>query len=391
MTGLPGGWLDSWIACNEADLIDVRRWLHAHPEPGRAEHHTTRLLMDRLSEAGLSPKPLPGGAGLWCDIGVGPRVVALRADLDALPLPDAKTVPYRSTVQGMCHACGHDVHTTMVLGAALALAEAPERPAGRVRCIFQPAEEVIPGGAHDVIEAGGLEDVERIFGLHCDPHLEVGRLGLRIGPITAACDLVEVRLSGPGGHTARPHLTVDIVHALGRIITDVPGLLSRLADPRAAMSLVWGAVEAGHAPNAIPELGTLRGTVRVLDRAAWDHAEALVRRLIEEVAQPSGAQVSISYHRGVPPVVNDPESVAILRDAATTALGAEAVTETGQSLGGEDFGWYLGHVPGGMARLGVYCGDGPRRDLHRGSFDIDERAIAVGVRTLVHTAYATLR
>jgi amidohydrolase len=347
--------------------------------------------MERLSAAGLSPKALPGGAGLWCDIGEGPRVVALRADLDALPLPDAKTVPYRSTVAGMCHACGHDAHTAILLGTALALAEAPDRPRGRVRCIFQPAEEVIPGGAHDVIEAGGLEDVERIFGLHCDPHLEVGRLGLRIGPITAACDLVEVRLSGPGGHTARPHLTVDVVHALGQLITEVPGLLSRVADPRAALSLVWGAVEAGRAPNAIPQLGTLRGTVRVLDRGAWDHAEALVRRLVEEVAQPSGAQVSIAYHRGVPPVVNDAESIALLRVAGTAALGAEALTETGQSLGGEDFGWYLGHVPGGMARLGVYSGDGPTRDLHRSTFDIDERALAAGVRTLVHLAYATLR
>jgi amidohydrolase len=392
VTGQPTAeWLDSWIARNEADLIAVRRRLHAYPEAGRAEHETTRLLMERLSAAGLSPKALPGGSGLWCDVGTGPRVVALRADLDALPLPDAKTVPYRSTVPGMCHACGHDAHTTIVLGAALALVDAPDRPPGRVRCIFQPAEEVIPGGALDVIEAGGLDDVERIFGLHCDPHLEVGRLGLRIGPITAACDLVEVRLSGPGGHTARPHLTVDVVHALGLIITQVPGLLARVADPRAAMSLVWGAVEAGQAPNAIPQLGTLRGTVRVLDRGAWDHAEALVCRLIEEVALPSGGQVSINYHRGVPPVVNDAESVALLRAAATHGLGADAVTETGQSLGGEDFGWYLGHVPGGMARLGVYSGDGPVRDLHRGTFDLDERAIAVGVRTLVHTAYATLR
>jgi amidohydrolase len=392
VTGRPAApWLDSWIARNEADLIAVRRRLHAHPESGRAEYETTRLLMERLSAAGLSPKALPGGSGLWCDIGEGPRVVALRADLDALQLPDAKTVPYRSTVAGMCHACGHDAHTTIVLGAALALVDAPERPLGRVRCIFQPAEEVIPGGALDVIEAGGLEDVERIFGLHCDPHLEVGRLGLRIGPLTAACDLVEVRLTGPGGHTARPHLTVDVVHALGRIITEVPGLLSRAADPRAAMSLVWGAVEAGQAPNAIPQLGTLRGTIRVLDRSAWDHAEGLVRRLIEEVALPSGGHVEVTYHRGVPPVVNDAESVALLRAGGAAGLGVDALTETGQSLGGEDFGWYLGHVPGGMARLGVYSGEGPMRDLHRGTFDLDERALAVGVRTLVHTAYATLR
>jgi amidohydrolase len=383
-------WLDSWINNNEADLIAIRRHLHAHPELGRAEYQTTALLMERLSAAGLSPKPLPGGTGLWCDIGEGDRTVALRGDLDALPLDDAKKVPYRSTVPGMCHACGHDAHTTIVLGTALALAAAPSRLPGRVRCIFQPAEEV-PGGSHDVIEAGGLEDVDRIFALHCDPHLEIGRVGLRVGAITAACDMVEVRVSGPGGHTARPHLTVDVVYALGRIITEVPGMLSRLTDPRAAMSLVWGSVDAGMAPNAIPQSGVLRGTVRMLDRAGWDQAESLVRRLVAQVAAPTGARVVVHYHRGVPPVVNDETSVGVLTEAVTAALGPDGVAGTGQSLGGEDFGWYLNRVPGALARLGVHSGDGPLRDLHRGTFDIDERAIGVGIRTLIHTACAALR
>src|SRR5262249_16679291 len=282
--------------------------------------------------------------------GDGPRTVALRADLDALPLPDAKTVPYRSTVPGVCHACGHDAHTAILLGVALALATDPARVPGRVRCIFQPAEEIIPGRAHEVIEAGGLEGVERIFALHCDPHLEVGRVGLRVGSITAACDLVEVRVSGPGGHTARPHLTVDLVHTLGRIITEVPGMLSRAADPRAAMSLIWGSVDAGLAANAIPQSGTLRGTVRVLDPSAWDQVESLVRRLGAQVAEPTGARVVVHYHRGVPPVVNEQTSVALLTEAVTAALGPDAVAATGQSLGGEDFGWYLNHVPGALAR-----------------------------------------
>jgi amidohydrolase len=242
-----------------------------------------------------------------------------------------------------------------------------------------------------VIEAGGLEDVDRIFALHCDPHLEVGRVGLRVGAITAACDMVEVRVSGPGGHTARPHLTVDVVYALGRIITEVPGMLARLVDPRAAMSLIWGSVDAGLAPNAIPQSGVLRGTVRMLDRAGWDQAESLVRRLVAQVAAPTGARVVVHYHRGVPPVVNDEISVGMLAEAVTAALGPEGVAGTGQSLGGEDFGWYLNHVPGALARLGVHSGDGPLRDLHRGTFDIDERAIGVGIRTLIHTAYTALR
>ncbi|MBI1757751.1 MAG: amidohydrolase [Actinobacteria bacterium] len=389
MSRRPLAWLDSWLKQNDADLIATRRHIHAHPELSRAELQTTAYLMERLSAAGLSPKPLPGGTGLVCDVGDGGRTVALRADIDALALPDVKEVPYRSTVPGVCHACGHDAHAAILLGVALALAHAPALP-GRVRCIFQPAEEVIPGGALDVIDAGGLKDVERIFALHCDPRLELGRVGLRVGPITAACDSLEVRVSGSGGHTARPHLTADLVYALGQIITQVPALLSRVADPRAAMSLVWGVVEAGAAANAIPQTGVLRGTVRMLDRSVWDEAGSLICRLINQVGTPTGVQIDVAYEQGVPAVVNDEESVGLLRDAVTEALGAAAVSDTPQSLGGEDFGWYLNQVPGALFRLGVHSGGAPMLDLHRGSFDIDERALAIGVRTMIHTTYAAL-
>ena len=234
-------WLDRWLDEHGSGLITFRRELHQHPELGYEEHRTTARLAGALTAAGLQPHVLPTGTGLYCDIGVGDRVVALRADIDALPLQDVKQVPYASSVPGVCHACGHDAHTTVVLGAALALAAGPVRD-GRVRVIFQPAEEAVPGGALDAIDGGVLKDVERIFALHCDPKLETGRVGLRTGPITAACDKVDVLLSGPGGHTARPHTTVDLVYALGRVITDTPGLLSRRADPRHGMSLVWGAV-----------------------------------------------------------------------------------------------------------------------------------------------------
>jgi len=275
-------WLDRWLDEHGSSLVTFRRDLHQNPELGYAEHRTTERLAAALSGAGLQPHVLPVGTGLYCDIGTGKRVVALRADIDALPLQDVKEVPYASSVPGVCHACGHDAHTTAVLGAALALASGPELP-GRVRVIFQPAEEGVPGGALDAIDGGVLKDVERIFALHCDPKLATGRVGLRSGPITAACDRVDVLLSGPGGHTARPHRTVDLVYALGRVITDVPGLLSRRADPRHGMSLVWGAVQAGLAPNTIPRAGTVAGTVRMLDRDAWNGAEGLVSALIEEV------------------------------------------------------------------------------------------------------------
>jgi amidohydrolase len=387
----PPRWLDRWLAENGEDLVGVRRDIHRRPELGYAEHETTRLLAARLAAAGLEPRLLPRGTGLSCDVGTGERVVALRADIDALPLVDAKQVPYRSTVEGVCHACGHDAHTAVVLGAGLALASAPELP-GRVRLVFQPAEESVPGGALDAIDGGVLKDVERIFALHCDPRLETGRVGLRIGPITAACDKVEVVLTGPGGHTARPHVTVDLVYALGRVISELPGLLSRRADPRHGMSLVWGAVESGVAANTIPQTGVLRGTVRMLSREAWDDAEDLVRRLISEVVTPTDARAEIRYVQGVPPVVNDATSVGLFRAGTQAALGPDAPDDTEQSLGGEDFAWYLDHVPGALARLGVRApgATGPYLDLHQPTFDVDEDSLAVGVRVLVHTALTAL-
>jgi amidohydrolase len=396
VTGLSTGprevpWLDRWLDEHGSGLITFRRELHQNPELGYAEHRTTARLAAALAGAGLQPHVLPSGTGLYCDIGSGERVVALRADIDALPLQDVKDVPYASAVPGVCHACGHDAHTTMVLGALLALASAPEL-SGRVRAIFQPAEESVPGGALDAIDGGVLKDVERIFALHCDPKLATGRVGLRSGPITAACDRVDVVLSGPGGHTARPHRTVDLVYALGRVITDVPGLLSRRADPRHGMSLVWGAVQAGVAPNTIPQSGTLTGTVRMLDRDAWESAEGLVSALIAEVAAPTGATVEVRYEQGVPPVSNEAASTAALRAGVQAALGPEAVADTEQSLGGEDFAWYLGHVPGALARLGVRppAATGPYLDLHQPTFDIDEAALGVGVRVLAHTALTVL-
>ncbi len=274
---LPGQ-LDRWLASRGAELVAVRRHIHAHPELSNQEFETAALVARELAVAGLSPRFLPKGNGVICDIGQGDRVIALRADLDALPLPDTKDVPYRSTVDKVAHACGHDVHTTVLLGVGLALAQLAERGElpGRVRLLFQPAEECVPSGAPEVIAAGGLKDVAGIFALHCYPQLPVGLVGVRSGPFTAAADTVEVRLSGPGGHTARPHLTADLVHALGRVIVDVPSLLDRRVDPRAGVSMVWGTVHAGKAYNAIPGEGSVMGTVRVLNRDAWREAPQLI-------------------------------------------------------------------------------------------------------------------
>ncbi|MGY1783277.1 amidohydrolase [Geodermatophilus sp. SYSU D01036] len=380
--------LDAWVADRTDSLVGVRRHLHMHPELAFAEVETTAFLEQRLAGAGLAPRRLPSGTGLVVEVGSGDPTVVLRADIDALPLADLKDVPYASTREGMCHACGHDVHTTVLLGATLALAALDDLP-GRVRCVFQPAEETVPGGATHVVAAGVLAGASRAFALHCDPAIPVGTVGLRTGSITAACDRIDVTLTGPGGHTARPQLTVDLVDALGRLVTGLPGLLSRKVDPRAGFSLVWGAVNAGVAANAIPQRGTLRGTVRVLDRDEWQRAERLLRELVEQVVAPTGAGVEVEYVPGVPPVVNDPRAVALLRTAALQTVGSENLRQSPQSMGGEDFGWFADVLPIALARLGTHGGGAPL-DLHRGTFDVDERAIGVGIRLMVRTALQAL-
>ncbi|MFB6833560.1 amidohydrolase [Streptomyces hydrogenans] len=374
------------------EMIAFRRDLHMHPELGNQEFRTTAALKARLEAAGLAPRVLPGGTGLICDIGTwdGRRpMLAVRADLDALPIPDAKTVAYRSTVPNRAHACGHDVHTTTVLGAGLVLAEMERE--GRlprpVRLLFQPAEEVLPGGAADAVAAGVLDGVGRIIAVHCDPKVDAGKIGLRVGPITSACDRLEVTLDGPGGHTARPHLTTDLVTAAARIATDVPAVLARRVDARSGLSLTWGRIEAGHAPNVIPQHAELSGTVRCLDLPAWRDAPDLVHAAVDEVAALHRAKSTVNYVRGVPPVVNDAAVVELLREAMTARRGADAIEDTEQSLGGEDFSWYLEHVPGAMARLGVRTPGDPRvRDLHAGDFDVDERSIETAVELFTAAA-----
>ncbi|MEV7227926.1 MULTISPECIES: amidohydrolase [Polymorphospora] len=389
---LPGQ-LDRWLASRGAELVSVRRHIHAHPELSHQEFETAALIARELAVAGLNPRLLPKGNGVICDVGEGDRVIALRADLDALPLPDTKDVPYRSTVDGVAHACGHDVHTTVLLGVGLALAQLADRDElpGRVRLLFQPAEEVIPSGAPEVIAAGGLNDVAAIYALHCAPQLAAGLVGVRSGPLTAAADTVEVRLTGRGGHTARPHLTADLIHALGRVIVDVPALLDRRIDARAGVSMVWGRVHAGEAYNAIPGEGSIKGTVRILNREAWREAPELISQLVKDVVAGTGAEAEVVYTRGVPPVINDRMASAIVAGAAGAALGPDSVVEAEISMGGEDFAFYLDQVPGAMIRLGTGVpGVDSGFDIHQSAFDVDERAIGYGVRVMVHTALAAL-
>jgi amidohydrolase len=372
------------------ELVEIRRDLHAHPELSWAEDRTSTVLAKRLDEAGLVPRPLPRG-GLVVDVGSGPGpVVALRADLDALPVDDRTDDPWASTVRGVAHACGHDVHATALLGAGLAVAALGDQLPGRVRLIFQPAEEIMPGGALMSIEAGALDGVARIYGLHTDPGLDVGTIGLREGPLTGAADSLDVLLTGKGGHTSRPHLTEDLTFALGKLVTELPAVLSRRLDPRAGVSVVWGLVRAGSAVNVIPATGRAGGTVRMLDAVAWVDAEELVRDTIDQIVEPYGVRASVTYVRGVPPVVNEHRSTVLFGQAVEAVLGEDAHVATTQSLGGEDFAWYLESVPGAMARLGTRTPGGPTYDLHQGDLRVDERAIGVGATVLAAAALTAM-
>ena len=383
-------WLDDMLRTDLAGLVALRRRVHAHPELGHRESATSALIMRTLEVDGIKAALIPTGTGVIAEIGTGSKVVGLRADIDALPIAEATGLPYSSTLPQVSHACGHDVHLTVLLGAARALARAGDL-GGRVRLIFQPAEEVFPGGSHDVIAAGALDGMSRLFALHCDPRLESGRVGLKDGAITSTSDVVDLRVFGPGGHTSRPHLTTDLVYALGSVITGLPALLTRRLDPRAAAVMVWGAVHSGEAANAIPQDGELRGTLRMMDRGSWDVAEPLVRELVAELLAPTRAGFELTYHRGVPPVNNDLLATELMRTAAQRALGPEAVALAEQSTGAEDFAVFLEQVPGSLARLGVWDGISPKVDLHSSAFTVDERALAAGIRLMTHTALAALQ
>jgi amidohydrolase len=374
------------------DLIELRRDLHAHPELSWAEERTTDVISSWMDKFDIAYRRWEG-SGLVAQLGpAGAPIIALRADLDALPVHEMTTLLWRSTVDGVAHACGHDVHAAALVGAAVALADLDRRgllPV-QVRLVFQPAEEAMPGGALKVLSLGEMAGVSRIFALHCDPSLDVGMVGVREGSITGASDRLRVVLTGRGGHTSRPHLTEDVTFAAGTLITQLPAVLSRRFDPRSGVSLVWGHMHAGDAANVIPVHAELAGTVRMLDVVAWHAAESIVRQTIDDIVRPFGVTVDATYVRGVPPVVNEFAATTALRSAVESAAGRDSVATTLQSLGGEDFGWYLETVPGAMGRLGTRTPGGPTHDLHQGTFEADERAVAVGAAVLAHTALAPL-
>lgn len=387
--------LAEFVDDHRDELVMFRRHLHANPELSGQEHLTTELICERLGVMGLVPRVLPSGTGLVCDLGEpGPGgFVALRADIDALAMPDDKLVSYRSNNPGIAHACGHDVHTTVVLGAGIALAEVLTSSGLNpgVRLIFEPAEETVPGGAVEVVAEGELDDAQAILGIHCDPKLDVGTIGVRDGAITWAADMIEIELAGPGGHTARPERTVDLTALASHLVLEVPSRVAELAGGEVLM--VFGSAATGEAANVIPAHGVLRGSFRTPDPAVWAQGAQFLRIAVDEVVAAEefggrGATADLRYHVGVPPVVNDPAVNAAVRRAGSEVVGAEKVLVAEQSRGGDSFAWYAARVPAAYIRLGTHDPNWPgeRLDIHSGRFDVDERAIGLGVRLLAGAA-----
>ena len=380
------------VQAHANELVAFRRRLHAEPEPSYDEVATTDAVVERLLVEDLQPIRLSIGTGLVCDVGPGEPTVALRADIDALPLQEESQLPFASRVPGVAHACGHDVHTTAVLGAGLILRQLAIDGILQhgVRLIFEPGEEQVPGGAVDVIGDGWVAGLQRIYALHCQPLQDIGTAGYRVGPITSASDLVEVTLGGPGGHTARPDLTVNLVDVLSRVAVELPALIDDRVGGAGPTRMVFGAMHAGDAPNVIPNSGVLRGSLRTPSLQVWDLLPDIVEQALGEILGSTGAQWSLRYVRGVAPVDNDAAATTVLAGAAASVLGADALSEAEQSWGGDSFGWFTREVPGSYLRLGTHNPAWEHRaELHHPSFRVDERAIGFGAAILALSALAT--
>lgn len=358
-------------------VVGLRRAIHRQPELAHEEYKTTELVVDELRRNGLSPRTRTPRTGLTVEIGSGHPTVGFRADLDALPIQEPEGLEFRSEIPSVMHACGHDVHTAIGTGVALALARLEPLP-GKVRVIFQPAEETFPGGGQEMVREGAADGLDSVIAFHVDPTIAAGRVGLRSGAVTASADRFYVTLEGPGGHTARPHRTVDLIYAAGKVITDLPALIDRLTDSRAPLALVFGKVAGGTADNVIPTIVELSGTCRTLDRGVWEEIPVLIERLAQEIAAPTGAKVTVHCQRGIPPVINDEDVVAVCREAIAHNLGLEAVTVAPTSMGAEDFARFTEAVPGALLRLGARP-MGRDVDLHSSAFQVDEGALETGL------------
>jgi amidohydrolase len=381
--------IDDWIELRRGMLREIRRRLHANPEPSREEYQTTRFLAEELEKAGIPRSIAPTGRGIIAgpEAANGTPVTAFRADIDALRIHDAKTVPYRSTRDGVMHACGHDAHAAMALGTALALWHCRDSlPRGiDWRAIFQPSEEV-GEGASEMIAAGAMRNVQAVVAVHVDPDSTAGRLSYRQGLLTAFCQELQVEIQGLGGHAARPHQSVDPIGVASQFITSVYQFVPRSVDSRDPVVVTFGCIQGGTSANIIPEHLLLKGTIRTLSEAAATRVGERIRQIAFGLSEASGATIRVQFRRGTDAVVNDPDVTRTCVRAAGEIVGQANLDEIPlPSMGGEDFSGYLKHAPGCLLRLGVASRDRPRHFLHSPHFDIDEQALVIGAKVLAHS------
>jgi amidohydrolase len=375
--------IDSAIDESLDRMIELRRYLHAHPEPSGEELQTSLRLYQLFDEMGLSTRMGPEGCGVIVESRNpnGSKRIALRADIDALRIEDQKQTPYRSTVPEVMHACGHDAHTATVFGALLALDRLETERAlpwpVTWRGIFQPAEET-GDGAKAMMATGALEQVAAILAVHVDPTRRAGTIGVRSGPLTASCDDMRI-----GGHAARPHESNDPIAAAAELVSTIYQFIPRATDSQDAVVVSFGQIHGGQNNNVIPEEVMLEGTVRTLNRDVREKTVTHIRTLAHGIEQVTGATVEISFRRGSPSVQNDEELTELISQVATDVLGANNVTTMPRpSMGSEDFAYYLERVPGTMFRLGAAGENGTWPGLHTPTFDVDERCLGVGAKIL---------
>jgi hippurate hydrolase len=360
------------------EIVAYRRDVHENPELSWQEHRTAEQIERFLDRHGIAHRRL-AGTGIVADLpgeAEGP-LVALRADTDALPIQEATGLPFSSQVNGVMHACGHDGHSAMLLGAAAMLAREERLPAP-VRLIFQPAEET-GRGALAVIEAGGLEGVAMIFGGHLDRHFEVGSIAVTDGPVNASSDRFRFSIHGRGGHAARPHEAIDAVVVGSLIVMAIQTIVSREVNPAHPSVVTVGRFDAGTAANVIAAEAVLEGTIRAQDPEVRTHLQTALKRIGESIAQLHGTKIDVEILEGTPAVINGKDITALARTAAVQAVGEERVVEmTIANMGGEDFSHYLEHVPGCYVRFGSRVPGKEGFPAHSNRFDFHEDALAVG-------------
>lgn len=370
-------------------LIEIRRHIHAHPELSGQEYQTAAYVAGVLSSCGIIVQEGIGKTGVIGELvgGTDDRLVALRTDMDALPINEISNLEFASRKMGIMHACGHDIHTTVGLGTAMVLSSLGEQLPGNVRFLFQPAEEIAQG-ANWMVQDGVMNDVSAIFGVHVFPTIPGGSIGIRYGALTAAADDLEIFITGESGHGARPHEAIDAIWIAAQAITTLQQAISRTQNPLRPIVLTIGQISGGRAPNVIADRVRLAGTVRSLHPETHANLPKWIENIVTGVCQTYNAKCEVNYRRGVPSVQNDLALTQLLEGAAQEAWGNERVQILLEpSMGAEDFSMYLQHAPGTMFRLGVGFKDKPNYPLHHPQFDVDETAIVTGVVTLAYAIY----